>query len=213
MITETMNVHGALAELKTIDSRIEKAISATEWVITNKHSNTQVAGVQLETWKENVRSQHQKVLDLIHRRDAIKRAVVNSNAVTKVEIAGVQYTVAEAIDRKNNGLTFLKRLAERMAHDQTQANLVADRENGYRLDDRADAYIKSLTGNGDTRGMTDEIKKRREEFIEAQTTDIIDPVDVSKQIERIGEEIYAFTTQVDAALSTSNALTTITITY
>lgn len=213
MTTEKMNIHQALAELKTIGTRIEKEIRGTEWVITNKHSNTQINGVALGTWCEGVKSQYSKVNDLIRRRDAIKRAVVNSNAVTKVEVAGVTYTVAEAIDRKNHGLHFLKALAEQMASDQRRAQLLAERENGTRLEERAEAFIKSQIGNTDTKGMTEEIKKRREEFITAQTTDIIDPVCVSVQIEKINDEVYNFATQVDAALSVSNALTYIEVSY
>lgn len=213
MTTETMNVHQALAELKTLDKRIEKAIQSPEWVVTNKHSNAKIAGVTIKEWEADVKSKYQKAMDLIARRDAIKRAVVNSNAVTKVLIAGVEYTVAEAIDKKNHGTAFLSMLARRLAHDHTQAKMIADRENGSRLEDRADIYVKSLIGNTDTKGMTEEIKKRREDFIEAQTTDIIDPIGVIKEIERLEEEVSSFLTNVDAALSVSNAVTNIVVEY
>lgn len=213
MTMEKMNVHQALAELKTLDKRIEKAIQGPEWVTVNKHSNAKIAGVTVKEWVDDVKSQYQKAMDLIARRDAIKRAVVNSNAVTKVLIAGVEYTVAEAIDKKNHGTTFLSMLSRRLAHDFTQAKMIADRENGSRLEDRADVYVKSLIGNTDTKGMTEEIKKRREDFIEAQTTDIIDPIDVRKEIERLEDEVTAFLTDVDAALSVSNATTEIQVEY
>lgn len=213
MTTERMNVHQALAELKTMDKRIEAAICGTEWVITNKHSNTLIDGLKVEDWKNNVKAKYDKVQDLIRRRDAIKRAVVNSNAVTKIMVAGVEYTVAEAIDRKNHGIGYMKTLVRRLAHDQTQAKLVADRENGSRLDDRVEAFVRSQVGNTDTKGMTEEIKKRREEFIAAQTTDVLDPINTRLMIEQINEELYAFETQVDAALSTSNAMTYLEISY
>lgn len=213
MTTETMNVHQALAELKTMDKRIEKAIRTPTWVVTNKHSNTKIDGVTVPEWRSGVKDNHQKVMDLIRRRDAIKRAVVNSNASTKVLIAGEEYTVAEAIDRKNNGTQFLSMLAARLSHDHAQAKMVAERENGTRLEDRADAYVKSLTGNSDMKGATEEVKKRREEFIEAQTTDIIDPLGIVKVVEALENEVTSFLTNVDAALSVSNALTTITVEY
>lgn len=213
MTTEKMNVHQALAELKTMDKRIEKAIQTPEWVVTNKHSNGKINGVTIAEHTANIKAQYQKAMDLILRRDAIKRAVVNSNAVTKVLIAGVEYTVAEAIDKKNNGTQFLSMMARRLAHDHTQAKLLADRENGSRLEDRADVFVKSLIGNTDTKGMTEEIKARREDFIEAQTLDIVDPIGAVKEIERLEEEVNAFLTNVDAALSVSNAITEIVVTY
>ena len=213
MTTEKMNVHQALAELKTLDKRIEKAIQSPEWVAVNKHSNNKIGGVAISEWIADVKAQYQKAMDLIRRRDAIKRAVVNSNAVTKVLIAGVEYTVAEAIDKKNHGTQFLSMMARRLAHDHAQAKMVADRENGTRLEDRADVFVKSLIGNTDTKGMTEEIKARREDFIVAQTLDILDPIGAVKEIERLEEEVTAFLTNVDAALSVSNAITEITVEY
>lgn len=213
MTTETMNVHQALAELKMMDKRIEKAIQNPEWVITNKHSNAKINGVAVAEYVAEVKKQYQKTMDLIRRRDALKRAVVNSNAVTKVVIAGVEYTVAEAIDKKNNGTQFLSMMARRLAHDHTQAKLYADRENGTRLEERADVFVKSLIGNTDTKGMTEEIKTRREDFIVAQTLDIIDPIGAVKEVERLEEEVSSFLTNVDAALSVSNAITQVTVEY
>lgn len=213
MNKETMNVHQALAELKMMDKRIEKAVQTPDWVVTNKHSNNKIDGVAVGEYVANVKAQYQKALDLIRRRDAIKRAVVNSNAVTKVLIGGVEYTVAEAIDKKNHGTQFLSMLARRLAHDHTNAKLIADRENGSRLEDRADVFVKSLIGNTDTKGMTEEIKARREDFIAAQTMDIIDPIGALKEVERLEEEVSSFLTNVDAALSVSNAITEIVVEY
>lgn len=213
MTTETMNVHQALAELKMLDKRIPSAIQEPTWVIANKRSNTKIGGVDLKEYTEEVKSRWQKVNDLIKRRDAIKRAVVISNAVTKIEVAGVTYTVAEAIDRKNTGIEFLSRLMLRVGHDYTMAKNQADRENGSALEARADSYVKTMVGNTDTKGMTDEIKRLRDEFIKAQTMELVDPIDAAEQMEHLGEEITSFNTKVDAALSVSNAVTTITVEY
>lgn len=213
MTREEMNVHQALAELKMLDKRIIAAAQEPEWVITNKHSNTKINGVTVEDWKEDVKSKYQKVLDLIRRRDAIKRAVVNSNAVTKVDIAGVEYTVAEAIDRKNNGVEYQKKLVLRMNHDYVMAKTNADRANGSDLERRADDHVRILIGNSDMKGATSEAQRVRNEFIEAQTTDIIDPVGVLTEIEKLNEEVNAFLMNVDAALSVSNALTKIVVEY
>lgn len=213
MTKETMNVHQALAELKTMENRITKAIREPDWVIANKHSNTKIGGVSVDEWKENVKSQYQKVMDLIRRRDTIKRAVVNSNAVTKVIVAGKEYTVAEAIDRKNNGVGFLTLLTQQMAKDHTMAKMNADRANGPELDRRADDHIKVMFGSSDMKGSTEEARRVRAEFIEAQTTELVDPIGVLKVISELDEEVTSFLTAVDAALSVSNAITQITVEY
>lgn len=213
MTTEKMNVHQALAELKMLDKRIGEAIREPEWVVANKHSNTKIGGVEVSAWVEDVKAKYKKVCDLIRRRDAIKRAVVNSNAVTTVEIAGVTYTVAEAIERKNHGVDFLRILAQKLARDHATAKMKADRDNGPELERRADDHIRIMIGNTDMKGATGEAKRLREEFIAAQTTELIDPIGVLKEVEKLDEEVTSFLTHVDAALSVSNAVTEITVEY
>ena len=213
MTTETMNIHQALVELKTLDKRIEAAINEGEWVVANKHSNTKISGVDLKEFAENIKSRHQKVASLIARAEAIKRAVVNSNAVTKVLVAGKEYTVAEAIEMKNNGVERKKKLIFRLHTDYTHAKAAADRANGPELERRADDYIRTMLGTTDVKGMTAEVQRMREEFIAAQTMELVDPIGVLKQMELLNEEITAFETNVDAALSVSNALTNIEVSY
>lgn len=213
MTTETMNIHQALVELKTLNKRIDAAIDEGEWVVANKHSNTKISGVDLKDFAENIKSRHQKVTSLIARAEAIKRAVVNSNAVTKVLIAGKEYTVAEAIEMKNHGIERKRNLIFRLHTDYTHAKAAADRANGAELERRADDYIRTMIGTTDVKGMTAEVQRMREEFISAQTMELVDPINVLKQMELLNEEITAFEANVDAALSVSNALTKIEINY
>lgn len=213
MTKETLNIHQALVELKMLEKRIEAAINEGEWVVANKHSNSKISGVDLQDFKDNVKSRHQKVTSLIARAEAIKRAVVNSNAVTKVVIAGKEYTVAEAIEMKNHGIERKKSLIFRLNKDYSHAKADADRANGIELERRADDYVRTMLGTTDVKGMTAEVQKMREDFITAQTMELVDPIGVLKQMELLNEEVTAFETNVDAALSVSNALTTIEVTY
>ena len=213
MTTEKMNVHQALVELKTLDKRISNALISSTWVVTNKHSNRKIDGVSVEEFEAKLKSEYQKVRDLMDRRDAIKRAVVNSNAVTKVEIAGKTYTVAEAIDMKNHGIEHLRSLLNVLTRDYTRAKTLLERANGDELERRADEHVKNMFGTSDMKGATAEVKKAREEFIEAQTMELVDPIGIYKQITEIDEKINLFTTNVDSALSVSNALTIIEIEY
>lgn len=213
MTTETMNIHQALVELKTLDKRVESAIQEGEWVVANKHSNTKIGGIELKDFMDNIKSRHQKVTSLIARTEAIKRAVVNSNAVTKVTIAGQEYTVAEAIDMKNHGIERLRIFVRRLTHDYNLAKATADHSNGPELERRADDYVRTMIGNTDVKGMTEEVKRLRDEFIKAQTMELVDPIGVLKQIEQLNEQINAFEVNVDSALSVSNVLTTIEVSY
>ena len=190
MTTEKMTVHKALCELKTLDARIQKSIQQGTFVFANKHSNNKVAGVSIGTYSEEIRAAYQSAKDLIARRDAIKRAVTLSNATVKVTIGGKEYTVAEAIEMKNHGIP-LKQLLEM----------------------RADEYVTSLYGNVDMKGASDEIKKVRADFIAAQTMEIVDPINITTELTALEKEINDFVVEIDSALSVSNALTELEITY
>ena len=78
---------------------------------------------------------------------------------------------------------------------------------------RADEYIKSLYGNTDMKNASEDIKKTRADFIAAQTFEIVDPIGIKVEMERLDKEINGFMVDIDSALSVSNALTEITVEY
>lgn len=213
MTTEKMTIHKALCELKTLEARITKAISESVYVFANKHSNAKVSGMTVSAYCDEIKAAYQRVTDLIRRRDALKRAIVLSNATTKVTIAGVEYTVAEAIEMKNKGIPIQKILLNKLEKDSRSSRREADENNGEYMERRADEYIRSLYGNTDMKNASDEVKKVRADFIAAQTYEIIDPIGIKNEMEKLDERINSFMVDVDAALSVSNALTEITIEY
>lgn len=212
MTTEKMTIHKALAELKILDSRIMNAIPSGTYCIANKHSNTKVHGVPLEEFKQTMQGGYDKVADLIRRRNAIKRAVVLSNASTHVTVGDVDYTVAEAIEMKNHGIaleqTFYQELKKQYANAQKQI----DKNNGEGLEERAEQYVIGLYGSKD-KTNTDDFKKAKQDFIESQTYDLVDPLKIHDKIEYLEEKIATFNSEVDAALSVSNATTNIEVSY
>lgn len=213
MTTEKMTVHKALCELKTLDDRINKAIQGAVYVFANKHTNTKVAGKSIPEYCEEVKSAYKSACDLIARRDAIKRAVTMSNATTKVTIGDQEYTVAEAIEMKNNGVPMRKKLLDKLVRDSRDARKKAEENNGEYLEMRADEYVKSLYGNVDMKGASEEIKKVRNDFIAAQTMELVDPIKIDAEMKGLEEAINGFTVEIDSALSVSNALTEITVEY
>lgn len=212
-MTEQMTVHKALAELKVLDSRINNEIGKYHFVVPNKHSNTKIGGVPISDYADEVRNAYKSIRTLINRRNAIKRAVTRSNAVTVVKIDGAEYTVAEAIDMKSMGVAYLNALRNVLESQYSNAKLNADKNNGEKLEMRTDEYIKSMYQGADMKNLSDEIKKVREDFVVAQTVELVDPINAAKEVEAIGKEVDAFMAEVDSALSVSNALTTIEVEY
>ena len=215
--TEKMTVHKALAELKTMDDRISKAISSTTFVLAAKHSAEKINGVKVSDFKDKMRSSYQKVTDLIKRRDAMKRAVVLSNAVTKVQIGDKNLTVAEAIEAKNHGMEFKSKLLSAMSCAYTQAQSELTRNGGEALEKKAEQYVLAVIAaqpkDSKMSVDSDAMKALRQTYIENNTYDLIDPLDIAKVMEALDAEINEFNAEVDAALSVSNALTVIEFEY
>ena len=217
MTTEKMTVHKALAELKVIDDRIDKAISEGVYVIANKHSNEKIQGMTVEQFKEKMKASHQKVTDLINRRNALKRAVVLSNATTKIKIGNDEYTVAEAIEMKNHGMEFKTNYMRMIASQNLSAQADINRNSGEAIEKRAEQYVLSVIQAQPKDAKmaidSDAMQALRKDYIKNNTYDLIDPLKVNDIIEKMADEINEFNTEIDAALSVSNALTVIEFEY
>jgi hypothetical protein len=212
-----MTVHKALAELKTMDDRIAKAIRDTTYVLAVKHSAEKINGMTVANFKEKMRSGYQKTTDLISRRDAMKRAVVLSNATTKVKIGDKEMSVAEAIEQKQHGMEFRSALLRQMNSTYVSAQNELVRNSGETLEKKAEQYILAVIAAQpkDSKMSVDNeaMKIMRQQYIENNTYDLVDPMDIAKVIEALDAEINEFNAEVDAALSVSNALTVIEFEY
>ena len=216
MTHETMTVHKALAELKIIDDRISNAINNVFFVTAVKNGTKKIDGVDINSYNESVRSSYQKANDLINRRNALKRAVVMSNATTKVMVAGVEYTVAEAIDMKNHGLDGMRMMLNTMLRQYQDATYNFNRNSGENLEMKANEYVMNILGSqGNTADKTDvkQVQALHDSFVANNEFVMVDPIEVEKKIEDMRNKIVEFETEVDAALSVSNAVTTIDIEY
>lgn len=217
MTNEKMTVHKALAELKTMDDRISKAIRENTYVIAVKHSAEKINGMTVANFKEKMRSGYQKATDLIARRDAMKRAVVLSNATTKVKVGDNEYTVAEAIEMKNHGMEFRSALLRQMNSAYVTAQNELNRNSGETLEKKAEQYVIAVIAAQpkDSKMSVDSeaMKTLRKTYIENNTYDLVDPLEVAKIMEALDAEINEFNAEVDAALSVSNALTVIEFEY
>lgn len=217
MTTEKMTIHKALAELKTMDARITKAIHETPYVLAVKHSAEKINGITVDNFKDKMRSGYQKATNLIARRDAMKRAVVLSNAATKVKIGDNEYTVAEAIEMKNHGMEFKSDLLCQMNSAYTAAQNELVRNGGEALEKKAEQYVLAVIAaqpkDSKMSVDSDAMKTLRQTYIDNNTYDLVDPMNIAKVMEKLDAEINEFNAEVDAALSCSNALTVIEFEY
>lgn len=209
--TETMTVHRVIAELKTIDQRIEDKIEGTTFCRANKHANKVIGGKPIAEFKVSVKSNTDSIMTLINRRNAMRRALMLSNARTKVCINNHEYTVAEAIEMKNHGIQMLVMLRDEMVSQWKRQNDIVETENGEKLTAKVDVYIAQSYGSKDVR--TADASQARADYIQEQSYDLLDPLDLKQKIEELTDVIDKFRADVDAVLSASNATTMVAFTY
>ena len=212
MIHEKMTVHKALAELKILDDRINTAIGESVFVRANRHNNTKIFGKTIEEFKADSASSLTSATALINRRNAMKRAVVLSNAVTKVEIGGVEYTVAEAIEMNNHGMENLVDLRDCLREQYSSVKRMVESENGDKLVKACENYIQATFGTKEKINNPD-IEMAQKVYMTNNTYDIVTGLDIEKVIKELTDRIDAFKAEVDSALSVSNALTVIEFDY
>lgn len=213
MTHETMTVHQALAELKVLDSRITKAIAGGKYMDVKRHCDKKIGGADVgEYCTKTIRASYDSAIDLIARRNAIKRAVVRSNAVTTVDIGGTTYTVAEAIEMNNHGIDFEQQLYDEIRRQMMIAQSEINRNSGPYIQQKAENYINGLYGGKD-KVDADSAKAQMQAYIDANSYELVDPLGVQDILAKMEADIASFTANVDAALSVSNAITKIEVEY
>lgn len=202
----------ALNELKLYDSKITKAINAAEFVGTAKKSSDKIGYVKKDTFIENAKVSYQSVMDLIRNRSMLKSAVVQSNAVTVVEVGGKQMTVAEAIERKSS-IQYEISLLGRMKNQYAVAVDKHDKEN-KRVDNKVDELLMTLIGKDSDK----KVSKEDQEVIEKTYRDknefeMVDPLNITDKILTLDDEITTFLSEVDTKLSIANSTTFIELDF
>lgn len=211
MTTETMTIHEALAELKMLDKRIKQKIEESSFAAAYRHTCTKISGLTIEEYVDKAGEVYQSITDLIARRAAIRNALSLSNAQTKITVGDKTYTIAEAIEMKKTGVLHLIDLMHTLSDAYNTAKNTVNRATTM-IDENADKYIIGLMGSRE-KAASSEAMALRQAYIDANSYDIAMLPHLPEIIEKLNKEINEFETTIDAKISISNALTTITIEY
>lgn len=215
MTKQTMTIHRALSELKTIDARTEKEIENFNPVGHYQQGNEGTASIKVNNLKvlaefeDSAKSSYQSITDLISRKLKIKTAIVASNAVTKVSVAGNSMTVADAISMKEQ-IAMKKKLIE-VLKAKHRTVFAAMTKNNEKIEENAIKLAEvGLSKQGVKIGDND-AQAIIAPYLKAQRFHLSDAIDVGKEWAKMEKEIFDFEAEVDAVLSETNALTVITI--
>ncbi len=205
MSSQKMSVTQALPELKLLEKRLDKVTETiSEWCKVSHNG----APVDKDKHKKETEAQLQSYLDLVKRRDAIKRAIILSNARTKVKIGSFEGTVAEAIEYKSS-IRFKRTLVQGMKDSLQAKREEFDRMKGQ-VESRLERLLQSELGK-DVKTNPETITALTTSFRENNKVDLVDPLDLAARISSLEEELDAFETNVDWVLSESNATTFIEV--
>lgn len=208
MTVNQMTVTKALSELKLLDKRINRGIYEAEFVGVVVGDKKKVDHIDVEEFKQKVKSNYDSVVDLIAYRNKIKSAIVSSNAQTTVTIAGNTYTVAEAIERKTS-IQYEQELLQRLKTYYLNASTEIDRIN-ENVQVRLDRSLEQMLSN-DGKQDNEFINQFTENFNKKNQAKLVDPLNIKEKIETLETEIEDFLSEVDHELSVSNATTIIEV--
>lgn len=204
---DKISIHRALGELKLLDAKINKLIN-NNFIASKQASVEKVGGIKVKDLEIDMKANYQSLTDLINRRSKIKSAIIKSNALTEVTINKVKMTVAEVIDEKtsiqykSNLLNTLKQQYNKVTADISKVN--------EEVNVNSEKFIDNLYRDK-TQVDINKIKELKQDYIDKNKLELIDPIGVKKQIDELSEYIDNFQAECDYVLSESNAVTFIEI--
>lgn len=213
MTTETMTVHEALCEAKTMEKRIEQAIKAAIVVSHKENQSVKVDGMTLDEFNKHAKSSHDKATHLIDRYNAIKAGINRYNAEKQINVGNRTYSIAQAIWLMQHGLKQKKKLIDHYTYNYNIAMRDIQNENGEKLNKRAEAAAEVNYGNKDKSNNTEDYLKCIKEYKARNQHELVDPLGIKDIIEKMDTEVNEFMSHVDSAIQVANATTTITIEY
>jgi hypothetical protein len=199
-----MTITQALVELNLLDSRITKQTQQLQGKLVSVQLVSRPS-VTIDKDKTDAVSALQSLNALIENRKNIKMNIVKSNAVTKVTIAGVEMTVADAIERKSS-INYERSLLMTMKSEYDSAQRRIDVEN-KKVELDVDRQIETIFAKADAK--PEDIATTRNTLLNQRTVELVDHVSILDHIAALEKSIEDFLSEVDIALSISNATTNI----
>ena len=212
---QTMTLTEALVKLKLYERKINKKLRSDmqEMVIdyTVGDKKGRVSGLTEEELKNKANSVIQQTQALINNRNKLKAAVAQTNAITTVKVGDKEYTIVQAIERKN-GIVKEKEfigILEKQVNYVNQKVQSLNTEAREKANDIVEAQVSAEAKNK----KTEEVEKLYELIYNKNKAEIIDPVGIEALVEKLKNDVEEFEQNVDVALSIANAKTEIEVDF
>lgn len=201
----------AMRDLKLLKDRIDKKIARAKFVGIHQNKKDEVLQVCVtkEQFIKDAKADFESIVDLLEQRKEIKSKIMLSNAVTKVKIWNAEYTITEALARKNS-IEFEKNFLAQMRHQLATMRDAIERHKP-KIEESVQKMLEEHLGK-DAKPTKDDYNTIAGPFLKANELNLLDPCNIANKIEELDDDIDTFLAEVDLALSESNAKTEIEIT-
>ena len=205
---EEITVTRALAELKLLDSRIQKKTLESDFVFLLSKKNK--SNVNTDTLTNNAKGSFQSVLDLIKRRQTLKSAIILSNASTKVKLNNQDMTIAEVIECKQL-VGFYKALLTKLQQNRSSVVSQVERNNQQMEADLQKLLEMNFGKSSNSKTNADDIENISKTYRDQNKSEMLDCVNIDSKIVYISELIEQYEKEANFILAESNAITKIKV--
>lgn len=218
MAKVTMTLQEALAKKKILESDITKRLSnglynRSAFVAYAPETATTINGVDKDEYVEQLKSSFVSLQHLISNLTNLKIAINASNATTKINVAGKEYTVADAIARYRALDTekgFYSTCASQYGTAAKNVQQINDRINNP---DNIAKYMANML-NSETAKKNEALYNTvLEDYKKDNLVYLIDPNNLKDTLEAWVNELNDFESNIHTALVTSNINTTIEVEF
>lgn len=217
---EKMLVTQALDERDLLVKKISDKISKASFVDTIKPNEEKVFAKKIdkEEYAREAETAYQQINDLIDRFQKIDAAIVHSNAKTEIKTSYGNFTVAGAISLRarlrgmgayDGEADFERKLQDKLQNEYNERVRFCDNKNSQ-LQLTAENMRLSILGR-DAKIKEEKPLSVVEAYVKENMTELVDPLDVKKKLEKLEEKRSVLLTELDTQIKVSNATTFVEI--
>ena len=220
MMEKKMLVTQALDQRDLLVKKICDKIRKASFTETKKHNEEKVMErrVTQKEFEKEARSSYQQIIDLIHWYDKVDQAILRSNAETMIETSYGTMSIANALALRSrlncsnaydSDSNFEGNLMMKLQEELNEKIRVMEQKNKG-LQNTAETMRLSILGK-DTKTKDETPLKVVDVYVQENTTELIDPLNVRKKINELNERRETILNELDTKIKVSNATTFIEI--
>ena len=220
MMEQKMLVTQALDQRDLLVKKICDKIRKASFTETKKHNEEKVMErrVTQKEFEKEARSSYQQIIDLIHWYDKVDQAILRSNAETMIETSYGTMSIANALALRSrlncsnsydSDSNFEGNLMMKLQEELNEKIRIMEQKNKG-LQNTAETMRLSILGK-DTKTKDETPLKVVDVYVQENTTELIDPLNVRKKIDELNERRETILNELDTKIKVSNATTFVEI--